>query len=158
VDERLALRRQHPLPTFLVTDQPPLAHDIYRASASAVILRQLKQSGDAVQAKEAIFVLQKKRLPPTIEAKASGSQGDSLALGSMGTADIPAIGQQYAVRISGMGSRRANRVDLSVEFLNLQSNDVRQIVAVQGKPVKITFPSRLNFLEQMSRFFAGRAS
>ena len=158
VDERLALRRQHPLPTFLVTDQPPLDHDVYRASSSAVILRQLKQGGDAVQAREAVFVLQKKRLPPTIEAKVSGSQADSLALGSMGTADIPAIGQRYPVRISGMGSRRADRVDLKVEFLNLQSNDIRQIVSVQGKPVKVTFPSQLNFLEQMSRFLAGRAS
>ena len=158
VDERLALRRQHPLPTFLVKDQQPLQNEIYRASSSAVVLRQLKQIGDAVQAKEAVFVLQQKRLPPTVEAKASGSQVDLLALGSTGMADIPAIGQHYAVRLSGIGPRRDNGVDLKVEFLNLQANDVRQIIAVQGKTVKLTFPSKLNLLERMSRFVAAGAS
>jgi hypothetical protein len=148
VDERRAQSNQHPL-TLLETATPQqLDHDIYKASSAAVVLRQLKRVGDPVQPNEAVFVLQRDQLPPVVEAHAPDSVISLLALGSQGTADIPAIRQRYPIRLSSIDSRRNGSADLRLEFLNIQANDTRQILALQGKPVKLSFSSQLNLLER----------
>jgi len=72
-----------------------------------------------------------------------------LALGSQGTAEIPALRQRFTVRVMSMDSRSPNSADLKFEFVGIQANDTRQILALQGKPVKLSFVSQLNLIERL---------
>jgi len=149
VDGRRAQTNQHPLPSFIAASAPQLDRDIYKASSAAVVLRQLKRVGEPVQANETVLLLQREQLPPVVEAHTSASVIPLLALGSQGTAEIPALRQRYAVRVTSMDSRSHDGADLKFEFVDIQAEDTRQIMALQGKPVKLSFVSQLNLLERL---------
>jgi hypothetical protein len=84
-----------------------------------------------------------------VKAHTSASVIPLLALGSQGTAEIPALRQRYAVRVTSMDSRSHDGADLKFEFVDIQAEDTRQIMALQGKPVKLSFVSQLNLLERL---------
>jgi hypothetical protein len=149
VDGRRAQRNQHPLPSFGAVSTPQLDRDIYKASSAAVVLRHLKRVGEPVQPNETVLLLQREQLPPVVEAHTSASVIPLLALGSQGTAEIPALRQRFAVRVMSMDSRSPNTADLKFEFVGIQANDTRQILALQGKPVKLSFVSQLNLFERL---------
>jgi len=149
VDGRRAQKNQHPLPSFGAVSTPQLDRDIYKATSAAVVLRHLKRVGDSVQPNETVLLLQREQLPPVVEAHTSASVIPLLALGSQGTAEIPALRQRYAVRVTSIDSRSHDGADLRFEFVGIQPNDTRQILALQGQPVKLSFVSQLNLLERL---------
>ena len=149
VDERRVRKNKHPLPSFGAVSTPQLDRDIYKASSAAVVLRHLKRVGEPVQPNETVLLLQREQLPPVVEAQTSASVIPLLALGSQGTAEIPALRQRFAVRVMSMNSRSPNSADLKFEFVGIQANDTRQILALQGKPVKLSFVSQLNLLQRL---------
>lgn len=149
VDGRRAQKNQHPLPSFGAASTPQLDRDIYKATSAAVVLRHLKRVGDSVQPNETVLLLQREQLPPVVEAHTSDSVIPLLALGSQGTAEIPALRQRYAVRVTSIDSRSHDGADLRFEFVGIQPNDTRQILALQGQPVKLSFVSQLNLLERL---------
>jgi len=149
VDGRRAQKNQHPLPSFGAASTPQLDRDIYKATSAAVVLRHLKRVGDPVQPNETVLLLQREQLPPVVEAHTSDLVIPLLALGSQGTAEIPALRQRYAVRVTSIDSRSHDGADLRFEFVGIQPNDTRQILALQGQPVKLSFVSQLNLLERL---------
>jgi hypothetical protein len=149
VDGRRAQKNQHPLPSFGAVSTPQLDRDIYKARSAAVVLRHLKRVGEPVQPNETVLLLQREQLPPVVEAHTSASVIPLLALGSQGTAEIPALRQRFAVRVMSVDSRSPNSAHVKFEFVGIQANDTRQILALQGKPVKLSFVSQLNPFERL---------
>lgn len=152
MEQRRALRRQVPLPLYALAN-PNRDQMIVKASSAAVILRQLKQPGAAVRPNEAVLVIQKKKLPPFVQADASAGERAGLSLGSLGTAEIPAIRQMYPVKLTGVQRKDSGHYELRFDFVDLQANDQRQIEALQGKAVRLRMSSTLNWLQRLSPGF-----
>lgn len=148
MEQRRALRRQVPLPLYALPN-PSRDQQIVKASAAAVILRQLKQPGATVQPNEAVLVIQKKQLPPYVQADASAADRAGLSPGSLGTAEIAAIRQTYPVRLTGIQRKGSDSYGLRFDFVDLQANDQRQIEALQGKAVRLRVHSTLNWLQRL---------
>jgi len=148
VDQRRALRRQHPL-SGSVLATPLEERAVYKASAPGLLLRQLKTPGTSIQPNEAVFLLQKQQLPPLIQAQVVESEWAGLLLGSEGIAEIPALRQQHRVRLVGMAPRGAGSHDLRFELVQLEANDQRQLVALLGKSARLFLPNRRNWLERL---------
>lgn len=154
MEQRRALRRQVPLPLYALAN-PNRDQVIVKASSAAVILRQLKQPGAAVQPNEAVLVIQKKQLPPFVQADASAGDRAGLSLGSQGTAEIPAIRQMYPVKLTGVQRKDSDHYQLRFDFVDLQANDQRQIEALQGKAVRLRLGSTLNWPQRLKAWFDG---
>ena len=143
-----------PLPLYALAN-PNRDQVIVKASSAAVILRQLKQPGAAVQPNEAVLVIQKKQLPPFVQADASAGDRAGLSLGSQGTAEIPAIRQMYPVKLTGVQRKDSDHYQLRFDFVDLQANDQRQIEALQGKAVRLRLGSTLNWPQRLKAWFDG---
>jgi len=148
IEQRRALRRQHPLPGDGLST-PVADRVLYRASAAGMILRQLKSAGESIRPNEAVFLLQKQQLPPLIKAQVREQELPALAMGSEAIAEIPALRQHYPVRLVSLAPPQGGSRDLHFEFVALQANDQRQLTVLQGQAARLFLPNRRNWLERL---------
>ena len=152
------ISRQHPVPTSKLSEFNANQMGVYRSSARGVVLRILKSSGESVQEKETILVIQRDQIPPTIIAEVAQGKATLVKEGNTGNAEIPFSRQRYPVRLLNKAFEPNGAARLRLQFLNLQANDIRQVVTLAGMPVRISLPNQHNILEQLWQWLSPRST
>jgi biotin carboxyl carrier protein len=157
-ESQSVISRQHPVPTSELSKFNTNQAGMYRSSARGVVLRILKSSGESVQEKETVLVIQRDQIPPTIIAEVAQAKATLVKEGNTGNAEIPFSRQRYPVRLLNKAFEPNGAARLRLQFLNLQANDIRQVVTLAGMPVRISLPNQHNILEQLWQWLSPRST
>jgi biotin carboxyl carrier protein len=157
-ESQSVISRQHPVPTSELSKFNTNQAGVYRSSARGVVLRILKSSGESVQEKETVLVIQRDQIPPTIIAEVAQAKATLVKEGNTGNAEIPFSRQRYPVRLLNKAFEPSGAAKLRLQFLNLQANDIRQVVTLAGMPVRVSLPNQHNILEQLLQWLSPRST
>jgi biotin carboxyl carrier protein len=157
-ESQSVISRQHPVPTSELSKFNTNQAGVYRSSARGVVLRILKSSGESVQEKETVLVIQRDQIPPTIIAEVAQAKATLVKEGNTGNAEIPFSRQRYPVRLLNKAFEPSGAAKLRLQFLNLQANDIRQVVTLAGMPVRVSLPNQHNILEQLWQWLSPRST
>jgi biotin carboxyl carrier protein len=136
--QRRASVRVHPPLQF--NEQSHLDYATYRSPGRGMLLRLLKQPGEAVQPREALAIVQKDLPPPVVEARIPQSEQWLLLPEQEAQVEIPSLRQRYDAQYVGVdqGGDGWQRVRLALK--GVPAPEVRRLLTLPGEPVRLRIP------------------
>ena len=122
--------------------QANLDYATYRSPGRGVVLRLLKQPGDAVRPRESVAIWQQEQLPPQVEARWRADGLLPLSPEQRAMVEIPSIRQRYEARLLASKVIAPGVFQLRFNLADVPPSEVRRLLALPGEPVRLQLDRR----------------